>query len=187
MKEKYGITAPKYFLALSEFSARKNFVHLLKSFIAFLDETKANDIQMVLVGRKRKGFENILSTIENSEKYQDKIIQTGFADNEDLAPLYSGATAFIYPSLYEGFGLPVLEAMQCGAPVITADNTSLPEVGGDAVMYITGHDETETTNALTRLYQDNDLRKVLSQKSIERAKKFNWETAAQIVEDAIKR
>ena len=185
VKEKYNITAPKYFLALSEFSARKNFVHLLKSFIAFLDETKANDIQMVLVGRKRKGFENILSTIENSEKYQDKIIQTGFADNEDLAPLYSGATAFIYPSLYEGFGLPVLEAMQCGAPVITADNTSLPEVGGDAVMYITGHDEAETTNALIRLYQDSELRKILSQKSIKRAKKFNWETAAQIVEEVI--
>lgn len=185
VKEKYKITAPKYFLAVSEITARKNFVHLLKSFVRFLEETKAEDIQLVLVGPKRKGYDAVSAQIAGFEKYKDKIIQTGFADNEDLAPLYSGSTAFIYPSRYEGFGLPVLEGMQCGAPVITADNTSLPEVGGDAVMYITGIDENETADALEKLYKDKELKSLLSQKGIERAKKFNWKSAAKVVEDAI--
>ncbi len=185
VKEKYKITAPKYFLAVSEITARKNFVHLLKSFVRFLEETKAEDIQLVLVGPKRKGYDAVSAQIEGFEKYKDKIIQTGFVDNEDLAPLYSGSTAFIYPSRYEGFGLPVLEGMQCGAPVITADNTSLPEVGGDAVMYITGIDENETADALEKLYKDKELKSLLSQKGIERAKKFNWKSAAKVVEDVI--
>ena len=185
VKEKYHIQTDKYFLALSEFSERKNFVHLLKSFIAFLEKTKKEDISLVLVGRRRKGFENILSNVPNSLKYQDKIIQTGFADHEDLPPLYSGATSFVYPSLYEGFGLPVLEAMQSGTPVIVSDNSSLPEVGADAVMYITGLDEGETTNALEKIYTDKALQKTLSQKGIQRAKNFNWDTASQLVESVL--
>ena len=186
VKEKYGITAPKYFLAVSEITARKNFVHLLKSFVSFLDETGVEEVQLVLVGRVREGYTAVLSQVAEFEKYEDKIIQTGFADNEDLAPLYSGALAFIYPSLYEGFGLPVLEGMQCGVSVITADNTSLPEVGGDAVMYITGLDEKETVSALKRLYQNKELRHLLSKKGIERAKKFNWDNTVQMVEEVIK-
>ncbi len=186
VKEKYGIKTDKYFLAVSELSARKNFVHLLKSFVAFLDETKADDISLVLVGPVRKGYDAVTSQVMGFEKYKDKIVQTGFADNEDLAPLYSGSTSFIYPSCYEGFGLPVLEGMQCGAPVITADNTSLPEVGGDAVLYITGRDETETVKALQKIYEDENLRKELSKKGIERAQKFNWESAVQVVENAVR-
>ena len=127
---------------------------------------------MVLVGRRRKGFENILSNVPNSLKYQDKIIQTGFADHEDLPPLYSGATSFVYPSLYEGFGLPVLEAMQSGTPVIVSDNSSLPEVGADAVMYITGLDEGETTNALEKIYTDKALQKNALQKRHSTRQKF---------------
>ncbi|MBO7244900.1 MAG: glycosyltransferase family 4 protein [Alphaproteobacteria bacterium] len=186
VKEKYGIKTDKYFLAVSELSARKNFVHLLKSFVAFLDETKADDISLVLVGPVRKGYDAVTSQVMGFEKYKDKIVQTGFADNEDLAPLYSGSTSFIYPSCYEGFGLPVLEGMQCGAPVITADNTSLPEVGGDAVLYITGRDEKETVKALQKIYEDENLRKELSKKGIERAQKFNWESAVQVVENAVR-
>ena len=186
VKEKYGITAPKYFLAVSEITARKNFIHLLKSFVSFLDKTGADDIQLVLAGRVRDGYTAVATQVSGFETYQNKIIQTGFVDNDDLAPLYSGALAFIYPSLYEGFGLPVLEGMQCGVPVITADNTSLPEVGGDAVMYITGIDEKETVRALSHLYQNKELRKLLSKKGLERAKRFNWDNAVQIVEEVIK-
>lgn len=185
VKQKYGIKTQKYFLAVSEITARKNLVHLLKSFVAFLNKTKASDISLVLVGPVRKGYDAVANSIEGLKKYQDKIIQTGFADEEDLAPLYSGATAFIYPSLYEGFGLPVLEAMQCGTPVITADNTSLPEVGGDAVLYISAKDETETAETLNKIYSDNNLAQKLSQKGLERAKLFSWEICVKTVENTV--
>ncbi len=184
-KTKYNIKIDKYFLGVSELNPRKNFVHLLKSFIKFLDDTKANDIYLVLVGPVRKGYEDIAKQVANLDKYKDKIIQTGYVDDDDLAPLYNGALAFIYPSLYEGFGLPVLEAMQCGTPVISADNTSLPEVGGDAVLYISGRDEEQTAEALAKVYKDQDLRAKLSNKGLARAKEFNWDKTIEILLNTI--
>ena len=181
VKEKYGIKTDKYFLSVSEITTRKNLVHLLKSFVRFLENTKARDISLVLVGPVRKGYEAVAEQVKGLARYQDKIVQTGFADDADLAPLYSGATGFIYPSLYEGFGLPILEAMQCGASVITCNNTSLPEVGGDAVLYISGQDENETAAKLAQLYSDIELVQNLKQKGLERAKKFSWQKTADIV------
>ena len=110
VKQKYGIKSAKYFLAVSEITARKNLPHLLKAFTEFLQQGQFDDISLVLVGPVRKGYEDLANQVKNLPQYKDKIIQTGFVDNDDLAPLYSGALAFIYPSLYEGFGLPVLEA-----------------------------------------------------------------------------
>ena len=185
VKAKYNISYDKYFLGVSELTTRKNFVHLLESFVKFLEETKAEDICLVLVGPVRKGYEAVAKQVANLDKYKDKIIQTGYVDNEDLAPLYNGALAFVYPSLYEGFGLPVLEAMQCGTPVISADNTSLPEVGGDAVVYISGQDEKQTAEVLAKLYKDSDLRLELSNKGLDRAKEFNWNKTTDILIDAI--
>lgn len=185
VKEKYGIKTEKYFLAVSEITARKNLVHLLEAFESFLKDTGAKDISLVLVGPVRKGYAEVAEQVKGLERYQDKIVQTGFAENEDLAPLYSGATAFIYPSLYEGFGLPVLEAMQCGTPVITAKNTSLPEVGGDAVLYISGKDKNETAMLLNKIYQDDELAKVLKQKGLARAREFNWQKTAEVVINAV--
>lgn len=184
-KQKYNITSAKYFLAVSELTTRKNFVHLLKSFVKFLENTKANDIYLVLVGPVRKGYEEVSKQVDNIELYKDKIIQTGYIDNEDLAPLYNGALAFVYPSLYEGFGLPVLEAMQCGTPVVSADNTSLPEVGGDAVLYVSGHDEEQTASVLAKVYNDSGLRSELSAKGLSRAKEFSWDKTSAILIDTI--
>lgn len=185
VKDKYGIKTKKYFLAVSEITARKNLVHLLKSFVLFLRQTKAKDISLVLVGPVRKGYIDVANQVENLEQYQDKVIQTGFVDDADLAPLYSGAEAFIYPSLYEGFGLPILEAMQCGTPVILADNTSLPEVGGNAVLYISGTDENETMDKLLQIYQNDELAFDLRQKGLKRAKEFNWQKTADVVVNAV--
>jgi glycosyltransferase involved in cell wall biosynthesis len=181
VKEKYGIKTPKYFLAVSEITTRKNLVHLLQAFVSFLSDTNSEDISLVLVGPVRKGYVDVAEQVKGLEKYKDKIVQTGFADNEDLAPLYSGATAFVYPSLYEGFGLPVLEAMQCGTPVITCNNTSLPEVGGDAVLYISGKDKNETAMLLNKIYNDESLRQMLKTKGLARAKEFDWQKTAKIV------
>lgn len=175
VKEKYNIKTDKYFLGVSELSTRKNFIHLLQSYINFLRKTKAEDISLVLVGPIRKGFKDITKAINNFEEYKEKIICTGFADDQDMAPLYSGALAFCYPSLYEGFGLPILEAMQCETPVISADNSSLPEVGGDAVIYITGKDEEETSTKLTEIYTNKNLRENLSKKSQTQSQNFSWD------------
>lgn len=175
LKEKYSIRTKNYFLAVSEITARKNLPHLLKSFVSFLDKTKLEDVSLVLVGPKREGYEELANQIKELSKYKEKIIQTGFVDEKELPLLYQGAVAFIYPSLYEGFGLPILEAMQSGTPVITADNTSLPEVGGDAVYYITGNDEKETALALEKLYFDKNLNHHLRQKGLKRAQKFSWQ------------
>lgn len=185
VKDKYGIKTKKYFLAVSEITARKNLVHLLSAFETFLQDTEADDISLVLVGPVRKGYDDVAKQVKGLEAIKDKIIQTGFADNEDLAPLYSGATGFIYPSMYEGFGLPILEAMQCGTPVITCNNTSLPEVGGEAVLYISGKDKQETAMLLNKLYQDEDLCNTLKKKGLEQSKKFNWQNTADVVINAV--
>lgn len=101
-------------------------------------------------------------------------MQTGFVADEDMPVLYSGAAVFVYPSLYEGFGLPVLEAMQCGTPVVCTDNSSLPEVGGEAACYISGHDVAETAVLLEQICFDESLRRRLSEKSIKQAQNFSW-------------
>lgn len=185
VKTKYGITTDKYFLAVSEITSRKNLVHLLQAFETFLKDSNDKNVSLVLVGPVRKGYAAVADQVKGLEKYKDQIIQTGFADNEDLAPLYSGAVAFIYPSLYEGFGLPILEAMQCGTPVITCHNTSLPEVGGDAVLYISGKDKTETAMMLNTIYQDKNLALALKNKGLAQAKKFNWQKTADTVIHAV--
>lgn len=185
VKDKYGIKTSEYFLAVSEVTARKNLVHLLKSFVRFLDETQNQDISLVLVGPVRKGYEDVAKQVAGLERYQDKIVQTGFADNEDLAPLYSGASVFIYPSLYEGFGLPILEAMQCGTPVITCNNTSLPEVGGKAVEYISGHSEEETAAALKKIYSSAEIRQQMREAGLQQAQNFSWQKMSSRVEDVL--
>lgn len=174
VRKKYGIQTKKYLLAVSEVSLRKNFEHLLEAFTVLMDKAPDKQISLVLAGPVREGFSAVADKISRLEKYRDKIVQTGFVAEEDMPALYSGATAFVYPSLYEGFGLPILEAMQCAAPVVCADNSSLPEVGGGAACYISGRDVAETAAVLEKICFDQDLRQRLSQKSLKQAQKFSW-------------
>ena len=109
---------------------------------------------------------------------EDNIIFTGFIQDDDLAYLFSGARAFCFPSLYEGFGLPVLEAMACGCPVITSNTSSLPEVAGDAALLVDPEDTQDISKAMTRLLTDDDLFNDLSVKSIDQSKNFSWEKAS---------
>lgn len=174
IREKYGIKTKKYFLAVSELTERKNFEHLVKAFLRFLNESKAEDVSLAIIGVKRAGYEALNRLVAEQKSHQDKIVLTGFVADEDMAALYSQAEVFIYPSLYEGFGLPVLEAMQCGTAVVCSDNSSLPEVGGDAVQYISGHDEAETARVLSELYYNDTLKEKLQIQGLERAKYFSW-------------
>jgi glycosyltransferase involved in cell wall biosynthesis len=108
-------------------------------------------------------------------RLRERIVCPGRIANEDLAALYSGALAFVYPSLYEGFGLPPLEAMQCGLPVISSNNSSLPEVVGDAGLTVAATDTDALCDALRRVVDDAGLRADLAARGLARAKLFSWE------------
>ena len=185
VRKKYGIRTEKYILAVSEISPRKNFGHLLEAFVAFAERLRKGKISLVLAGPVREGFSAVAEKIKNLKKYQDMIVQTGFVDDADMPALYSGAEAFVYPSLYEGFGLPVLEAMQCGVPVICAENSSLPEVGGEAVCYINGRDVGQTADILYEICLNDAFRAELKQKSIRQAGRFSWQKFNEVITKTI--
>ena len=160
-------------LSVCEITERKNLPHVLKAFVRFLEETGADDVCLVLTGPKRSEHEKVFKTIASLPKYAHKIIQTGFVDDADMPALYSGAMGFVYLSLSEGFGLPILEAMQCGIPVISADNTSLPEVGGSAVLYVSGRDVRQTAAAFFEIYSRPALRADLARLGRQQATRFS--------------
>jgi glycosyltransferase involved in cell wall biosynthesis len=125
-------------------------------------------------------YDEILAAAESSSKYKSRLIFTGFVAEEDLAALYSGAVAFVFPSLYEGFGLPALEAMACGTPVITSSTTSLPEVVGDAALLVDPMDPDALRDAMSTILSDHSLRADLRRKGLRRATEFSWTRCAEL-------
>lgn len=173
---KYAISTSKpYFLSISTLEPRKNIDTVIKSFAELVTQEKIEDLQLVLVGTKGWDFDKIFEAIKVSPTIKDKIIVTGYVPDEDLAALYSGALGFVYMSFCEGFGLPPLEAMQCGTPVISSNTTSLPEVIGDAGILLAPTDRDSISQAMIDLYQKTDLRESLKTKSISRAGLFSWQ------------
>jgi glycosyltransferase involved in cell wall biosynthesis len=142
---------------------------------------------MVLVGTKGWMFDKIFNELDASADIRDRIIITGFVHDSDLAAIYSDAAMFVYPSFYEGFGLPPLEAMKCGVPVISSNTSSLPEVVGDAGIMVAPTDLTALTQAMLSVYNDNALQQQMRAKSLERAAKFSWERCAHETVTAYKR
>jgi len=180
VREKYRIPAgKKYILSLCTVEPRKNLKFAVRNFIKFLRETGADDIVFALGGGHWDDFiEEMEAELANLGKYRDKVIRLGYVDDKDMAALYSGALCFIYPSLYEGFGLPPLEAMQCGTPVITSNVSSLPEVVGNAALTINPESDVECVDALTKIYNNAALRRELTAKGLERAAQFSWAKTA---------
>lgn len=178
-RTKYGIPDAPYILSLSTLEPRKNINHLIRCFTQLVQQEKLQDLYLVLVGTKGWNYDQIFAEISNHSTLKDRIIVTGYVADEDLATLYSGAMVFVYPSLYEGFGLPPLEAMQCGVPVITSNTSSLPEVVGDAGIMLDPKDQDGLCHSLLQVYTDTDLRQTLSRQSLQQAKKFSWERCTQ--------
>ena len=172
IKRKYRLPAD-YFLCLSTLEPRKNTAGIIEAYLAWQKDTKVN-VGLVIAGRK---YPEIFS--ETKLTKHPNIHLTGFIDEEDKALLYQHALVFLYPSFYEGFGLPILEAMQCGAPVITSDATAMPEVAGDAALLVNPNDPKELKEAMHELYRDEDLRKVLTKKGLARASRFSWKKTVQ--------
>ena len=127
-------------------------------------------------------FSAVLVSVSYFCEDESNVLQSNFSK----APLYSGAMMFVYPSFYEGFGLPPLEAMQCGIPVITSDTSSLPEVVGEKGIMVNPIDSDALCQAMLELYRHSSLRETLSNKSLKRAKLFSWEKCAAQTIDAYK-
>jgi len=187
VKAKYHIPLGKrYIFSLCTLEPRKNLIMTVKSFLRLIAENKLDDLMLVLGGGHHECFIGVLENLlHDVAKYKDRIIMTGYIDDEDLAPLYSGAEFFVYPSLYEGFGLPPLEAMQCGCPVIVSNTSSLPEVVGNAGLLIGPHSEHQLVAAMKRLYDDWELRTQLLQKGLQQAQQFSWDRCAATMIDKI--
>ena len=179
VRSRYGIPDAPYFLSLCTLEPRKNIDHVVRCFVKLVNEQHLNDANLVLVGVKGWKFERIFNEIEDSRHLKNRVIVTGFADDRDLSAIYSGALGFLYMSFYEGFGLPPLEAMQCGVPVVTSDTSSLPEVVGGAGIMLGPTDADGLCQAMLRLYGDSGLRAEMSQKSLARAANFSWEKTVQ--------
>ena len=170
----------RYFLSLATQEPRKNLKTLIDAFRIFRNHSAFNDIGLVLVGGK--GWLDSGVDISADELKQSNIFCLGFLKDELLPHLYSGALAFVYPSFYEGFGLPVLEAMSCGRPVITSNNSSLTEVAGDAALYIDPRSVESVTTALHQIADDSTLREKLSRESMLKSREFSWEKTAEQTE-----
>lgn len=153
---------------------RKNLVRILKTYCQFIEKHNIDNLYFVVGGGHFPEFiEQFEQELENFKDFKDKIIRIGYVDDEDLAPLYSGAEWFVYTSQYEGFGLPPLEAMSCGCPVITSNNSSLPEVVGDAGIMIDWDSDEQHIEAYEKYYFNEAIREEYRQKGLNRAKLFH--------------
>ena len=175
MRRKYGIDG-EYLLYLGTLHPRKNVIRLIDAYTKLWQYGRVK-ARLVLAGKKGWLPHEIFQRIKRAKA---PISLTGFFPPEDLSLLMSGATAFIMPSLYEGFGLPVLEAMRCGTPVIVAKASSLPEVVGDAGIQFDPLDVDDMAEAIYEVLNNDDLRHFLREKGLEQAKKFTWDSAAEI-------
>jgi len=180
VRNKYGIPAgAPYLLSLNTIQPLKNITHSLKCFAKLIAQEGIDDLYFVLAGTKGWSYEDIYRQISGNSLIKNRLIVTDYAADEDLAALYSSAMAFIFPSLYEGFGLPPLEAMQCGIPVITSNIPSLIEVVGNAGITVSPSDYDALCQGILDIYRKPSLRGILSEKSINRAKKFGWDKTAE--------
>jgi glycosyltransferase involved in cell wall biosynthesis len=175
---RFKITAP-YILSVCNVSPRKNLERLLQAYELIRTRRKLN-LQLVVTGMRDKNYEEFGRQLSSSPYKQDVIV-TGFVPDAELAVLYRNALLFAFPSLYEGFGLPVLEAMSCGAPVVTSMVSSMPEVGGDCAVYCDPHSVESISQALETVLDDDEKRCGMSRMGMERAGSFNWAATAAVI------
>ncbi len=176
VKERFGI-AGKYILSVGTLEPRKNFSLLVESF-ALLRKWKIDDYRLVIAGEKGWKYDQIFRTVRDLG-LEDEVRFLGYVPTEDLPLLYRGAELFVYPSLYEGFGVPILEAMACGCPVVASDRASIPEVCGAAGILVAPEDRDDVAEAMGRVLSDPSLADAMRVRGRERAEGFRWETSAR--------
>ncbi len=183
-KKQYNIDKD-YFLYLGTIEPRKNLARLIEAYDSFRDKNEV-DTKLVIAGKKGWYFDEIFETA-NKSKYKDDIIFTGYVKDEDVVPLINGAFAFVFPSIYEGFGMPVLEAMACGTPVITSNNTSLNEYFGDSSVTVDPYNVEDISAGFEKMTLSEDLRKDLIKKGLKKAEEITWEKSANMILEEYKK
>jgi len=174
VRDRYGLGSAPFILAVSTLQPRKNYTRLIQAFARLPDQST----NLVIAGGKGWLFETIFSEVERL-RLRERVIFPGFVADADLPALYSAARLLAYPSLYEGFGLPMLEAMACGTPVVASTASCLPEVAGDAARLVSPTDVEALAAALDQVLTDEALRRDLAAKGHARAGQFTWEHAAR--------
>lgn len=175
--QKYGITKP-YILTVSTHSFHKNTPRIFVAFKEYINSQKNGNLNLVvvckLIPQEEKDWREQIKKLG----IENKVTLTNFVSQGDLPAIYSGSEAFIFPSLYEGLGLPVLEAMACGTPVITSGVSSLPEAGGESAFYVNPQSAEDIKKALVKVLGDRKLRSEMIKKGFAQVKKFSWARAA---------
>jgi len=188
VKGAYGIDGP-YLLHVGTLEPRKNLSSLLRAY-ASLRRSGAIDHKLVLAGDRGWGYEPLLGLAEELGVVGDALF-LGRVPAAHLPALYNDAELLVYPTLYEGFGLPALEAMACGLPVIASNTSSLPEVLGEAGLFVDATDERTLAEAIVRVLDDADLSARMRSLGLERARLFSWERCGRetlaVYEDALRR
>lgn len=183
LRRKYGL--PEHFLLfVGNFNPRKNLERLIKAYDRARESGKLMH-QLVIAGEQGWKFDK--QTALQGIVHQDDVRFIGFVPDEEMAALYSAADAFLFPTLYEGFGIPVIEAQRCGTPVLTSNVSSLPEVGGDAAVYVNPYKVESICDGMVQIVSDTTLAQQLRQKGYENAKRFSWEKSAEILCEVIER
>lgn len=173
MIKKFELERP-YFLYLGELRPHKNVGRVIQAFMQFKTQVSPDaDIRLIVAGKPHKSF------VMPADAHREDIIFTGYVKDDDAYTLYSNALAYCLPSLYEGFGLPILEAMKCGCPVITSDFSSTAEVAGEAGVLVDPLSVDAIADAMSRIYTDGVFRQELVAKGYEREKEFSWAKAAE--------
>jgi glycosyltransferase involved in cell wall biosynthesis len=173
-RERYGLP-DQYLIHVGTIEPRKNLTRLVEALQALHDQGLT--IPLVAVGGKGWLYDGFFQRLEELE-IGDRVHFPGYVADADLPALYQGATAAIEPSVYEGFGLPVLEAMACGVPVLASDVSSLPELGGDAACYFDPYSAEDMAKAIRRVWSDGELQAEMSQAGLAQSAKFSWAQAA---------
>ena len=176
VKAKYSAGC-EYFIYTGSIHPRKNPINLLKAFSRFKKRQQSN-MKLVFAGRlawKTDEFTKLLSTF----KFRNDVILTGYLEKNELAKLVASAYALVYPSFFEGFGVPPLEALQCGVPAIVSNNSAMPEVGGDAYLYIDPENPDDIAEKLMLIYKDEALRSRLIENGEKRLQLFSWNESAK--------
>lgn len=180
LRKRYGIGDEPYVLSVGTLQPRKNYVRLMEGFVRLRGgaDTRA---QLVIAGGRGWLYDEIVAEASR----HDSVRLLGFVEDEDLPALYRGASVFAFPSLYEGFGLPVLEAMACGTPVMCSNASSLPEVAGESALLVDPLNADALTGALARVLADRGLRERMVDRGLAQAAEFTWERSAGQLLDVI--
>lgn len=175
----------EFLLFVGTLEPGKNILRLIRSFDK-LTSGKHPNLKLVIAGRPGWLYEDIYAEV-GKLGIKDKVVFTGRISNEDVKKAYRLAKAFIFPSLDEGFGLPVLEAMACGCPVVTSNLSALPEIAGSAALLVEPTDENQITDAIDKLLNDKELSDELRKNGIEQSEKFKWDATAKIIYELYQR